>query len=371
VSVRRLAPAEIQPKSFAFNAANEAWVERQLAKYPAGRQASAVIPLLWRAQEQEGWVSEAAIQAIADKLSMPKIRVLEVATFYTMFNLEPVGRYFVQLCGTVPCHVRGAEDLKQVCKAHIGPERNVTADGALSWLEVECLGACVNAPMVQINADYYEDLSPDRFAWILAELRAGRVPPPGPQNGRQLSAPEGGETTLTDPAIFNTSPRVNRDAPQPADALTDLGAKKPSIEGSQREQPAPSAAIAAVAKAEGKSAGDAASVPPAAPAEPAEQPVSDAWKPELLTAARAGQGDDLKLIKGVGPKLEALLHSLGVYHFDQIAAWSDENLRWIDAHLEGFKGRARRDEWIGQAKRLAAGWRPDASTATPAGPTVS
>jgi NADH-quinone oxidoreductase subunit E len=197
MSVRRLAPPEQQPKDFSFTAENLAWAKQQIAKYPEGRQASAVIPLLWRAQEQHGgWVPEAAIRYVAELLGMAPIRVLEVATFYTMFNLEPVGKFLVQLCGTTPCMLRGAEDLKQVCKRRIGAERHVTGDGRFSWMEVECLGACVNAPMVQINADYYEDLTPESFEKILDELAAGKTPKPGPQIDRQFSAPVGGPTTL-------------------------------------------------------------------------------------------------------------------------------------------------------------------------------
>ena len=193
-----------QPESFAFTPENLEWARQQIAKYPEGRQQSAVIALLWRAQEQHGgWLPEPAIRYVGELLDMAPIRVLEVATFYTMFNLSPVGRHYVQLCGTVPCAIQGAEELKEVCRRVIGPERHVTADGALSWLEVECLGACVNAPMVQINADYYEDLSPERFEEILNLLRAGReVPPPGPQIDRQFSAPVGGPTTLTDAALY-------------------------------------------------------------------------------------------------------------------------------------------------------------------------
>jgi NADH-quinone oxidoreductase subunit E len=157
-----------------------------------------VIPILWRAQEQAGgWLPQKAIEAVAELLGMAKIRVLEVATFYTMFNLAPVGKFYVQLCGTTPCMLRGSEDLKKVCKRMIGEEGNVSADGKFSWIEVECLGACVNAPMVQINADYYEDLTPDSLTQILNDLSAGKNPKPGPQIDRQLSAPVGGPTTLT------------------------------------------------------------------------------------------------------------------------------------------------------------------------------
>jgi NADH-quinone oxidoreductase subunit E len=197
MAVRRLAPPEQQPKSFAFTAENRAWAEQEIAKYPPGRQVSAIIPLLWRAQEQSGgWLPEAAIRAVADQLGLAHIRALEVATFYTMFNLAPVGRTYVQLCGTTPCVLRGAEDLKAVCRRRIGEEQHVTSDGQFSWIEVECLGACVNAPVVQIGADYYEDLTAESFEKVLDEFAAGRTPNPGPQIDRQLSAPVGGPTTL-------------------------------------------------------------------------------------------------------------------------------------------------------------------------------
>jgi NADH-quinone oxidoreductase subunit E len=194
MAVRRL--AEKQPASFQFSKENMEWAKRELTKYPAGRQASGVIPLLWKAQEQEGWVTEPAIRAIADMLGMAYIRVLEVATFYTMFNLEPVGKYLVQLCGTTPCMLRGAEGIKEVCRRRIGEQEHVTKDGKFSWREVECLGACVNAPMVQINYDYYEDLTPENFEKLLDGLAAGKDMKPGPQIDRQFSAPVGGPTTL-------------------------------------------------------------------------------------------------------------------------------------------------------------------------------
>ena len=197
MAVRRLAPPELQPKSFAFTVDNHAWAEQEIAKYPPGRQASAIIPLLWKAQEQcGGWLPEAAIRAVGDQLGLAHIRALEVATFYTMFNLAPVGRTYVQLCGTTPCVLRGAEDLKAVCRRRIGDEQHLSSDGQFSWIEVECLGACVNAPVVQIGADYYEDLTAESFEKVLDEYAAGRTPKPGPQMDRQLSAPVGGPTTL-------------------------------------------------------------------------------------------------------------------------------------------------------------------------------
>jgi NADH-quinone oxidoreductase subunit E len=197
MAVRRLAEPHLQPKEFAFTADNLAWAKKQIAKYPEGRQQSAVIPLLWRAQEQAGgWLPQKAIEHVAEVLGMANIRVLEVATFYTMFNLVPVGQFHVQMCGTTPCMLRGAGALIDICNRRIGHQYEVTADGKFSWVEVECLGACVNAPMAQINYDYYEDLTPETFEKILDEMAAGRTPKPGPQVDRQLSAPIGGPTTL-------------------------------------------------------------------------------------------------------------------------------------------------------------------------------
>ncbi|MBI3276072.1 MAG: NADH-quinone oxidoreductase subunit NuoE, partial [Methylocystis sp.] len=156
MSVRRL--AEQQPDAFEFTPQNKAWLDQQIAKYPDGRQASAVVPALWRAQKQnDNWLPRAALEQVADALAMPYIRVMEVATFYTMFNLEPVGKFYIQLCGTTPCMLSGSDDLIAVLKRRVGPQRTVSADGLFSWLEVECLGACCNAPMAQINDDYYED----------------------------------------------------------------------------------------------------------------------------------------------------------------------------------------------------------------------
>jgi NADH-quinone oxidoreductase subunit E len=200
MAVRRLAPPEQQPASFAFTPENLAWAKQQIAKYPEGRQQSAVIPVLWRAQEQAGgWTPQKAIEYVADMLGMAPIRVLEVATFYTMFQLEPVGRKaHVQWCGTTPCLLRGAEDIKKVCQKRIHHDPfHVSADGDFSWEEVECLGACVNAPMVLIGSDTYEDLTPESFEKILDAIARGEKPEPGPQNGRFFSAPLGGDTTLT------------------------------------------------------------------------------------------------------------------------------------------------------------------------------
>jgi NADH-quinone oxidoreductase subunit E len=199
MATRRLASDDVQPKEFAFTADNLAWAKQQIAKYPEGRQQSAVIPLLWRAQEQAGgWTSQKAIEYIAEMLGMAYIRVLEVATFYTMFQLAPVGKKaHVQVCGTTPCVLRGSDELFRVCRNRIHHDPfHVSADGDFSWEEVECLGACVNAPMVLIGSDTYEDLTPETFAKVLDGIAAGKPPKPGPQNDRQMSAPIGGATTL-------------------------------------------------------------------------------------------------------------------------------------------------------------------------------
>jgi NADH-quinone oxidoreductase subunit E len=204
MSVRRL--AKEQPASFAFSKATMQKAEWWIAKYPAERKQSAVIPILWLVQKQEGWVCEPAIRAIADLLGMPYIRVLEVATFYTMFMLEPVGSAaLVQVCGTTPCMIRGAGELMKVCKDKIGPKQTLSADGRFYWEEVECLGACVNAPMAMINDYYFEDLTPENLKSILDDFAAGKKPKPGPRVDRVNSAPEGGPLTLTDPKLYDGS----------------------------------------------------------------------------------------------------------------------------------------------------------------------
>lgn len=277
MSVRRLAPDQVQPENFAFTAANENWADQQIAKYPQGRQASAVIPLLWKAQEQEGWVSRAVIETVARKLGMAPMRVMEVATFYTMFNLQPVGEYFVQLCGTTPCALRGAEALKKVCEDVIGPQSTVTADGKLSWLEVECLGACCNAPMAQINVDYYEDLTPENFRTLLDDLRNGRPVKTGPQNGRVGSEPEGGAQTLKDEALYDGS-------------VIGAGNWQARI-AEQRKAAAEAAAAKAKAEAEAKAAEVAkADVAPTAAAKPATETAAAEGKPKA-TRSRAKSGD--------------------------------------------------------------------------------
>ena len=204
MSVRRL--AKEQPAAFAFSKATMDKAKWWIAKYPQGRQQSAVIPILWLIQKQEGWVSEPAIRALADLLGMPVIRVLEVVTFYTMFQLEPVGTTaLIQVCGTTPCMLRGAGELLKVCHDKIGPKNHRSADGRFSWEEVECLGACANAPMAQINDYYYEDLTGETLSAIIDDFAAGKTPKPGSYAGRHTSEPAGGAKTLLDPALYDGS----------------------------------------------------------------------------------------------------------------------------------------------------------------------
>ncbi len=198
-----------------------AWWEK---KYPADRRQSAVIPALWLVQKQNGgWLSEPALRAVAERLGMAYIRVYEVATFYTMFNLEPVGKYFLQVCGTTPCMLRGAESLTELCERKIGPKGQVSANGTFSWNEVECLGACVNAPMVQINDYYYEDLTAETFEQIIEDLAAGKDPKPGTYVERETSAPIGETKSLSDETLYDGSRAVpltaipNAPSPETAD----------------------------------------------------------------------------------------------------------------------------------------------------------
>jgi NADH-quinone oxidoreductase subunit E len=249
MSVRRLADESIQPASFAFSPENQAWAEKVIARYPAGRQQSAVIPILWRAQEQEGWVTRAAIEAVATMLGMAYIRVLEVATFYTQFLLKPVGsNAHIIVCGTTPCMLRGAGDLLDVCQHKIAHDAlEVSADGKLSWEEAECLGACVNAPMVMIGNDTYEDLTVESFEGIVEAFRAGngKSVKPGTQIKRQFSAAEGGATTLLEAP---TAQRTYKPFPPPPPPAP------------------PAAAPAAPAAAPAASAPAAKADPPPAPA---------------------------------------------------------------------------------------------------------
>ncbi|EEW57260.1 NADH-quinone oxidoreductase subunit E [Tritonibacter mobilis] len=383
-----------QPDSFAFTPANQAWAEAQMTKYPEGRQASAVIPILWRAQEQEGWVTKPALEYVADMLGMAYIRVLEVASFYFMFQLQPTGSVaHIQVCGTTSCMICGAEDLIAVCKDKIAAKpHTLSADGKFSWEEVECLGSCTNAPMAQIGKDYYEDLTAASFTKLIDDLAAGKAVVPGPQNGRYAAEPKSGLTSLKD--YEADKPQYNASAA----LATELGDGVKRIQGDEvplltpwvgkdgvvagraaaeptpaaPERPKPAAKQAEDAKKEAapkkkapvkKSDAATPAQPEAAAAkvtEPKAEPKAEATEtveekaPETLTAAREGGADDLKLLKGVGPKLEQTLNELGFFHFDQIAKWTEAEVAWVDARLK-FKGRIERDGWIDQAKQLASG----------------
>ncbi|MCR5859585.1 NADH-quinone oxidoreductase subunit E [Mesorhizobium sp. J428] len=395
MSVRRLAEPALQPAAFAFSKAKAAEVKTWIAKYPEGREQSAVIPLLMLAQEQEGWVTRAAIEHVADKLGMPYIRVLEVATFYTQFQLKPVGtRAHVQVCGTTPCMLRGSEELMDVCRSKIHHEQfHTNADGTLSWEEVECLGACVNAPMVMIFKDTYEDLTPERLAEIIDAFEAGKgdTVTPGPQIDRFYSAPQGGFTTLKDEkavlkstrdreakAAATTAPGAETVAPSnAAKPKTDAPETNPAIKSPSKVKVAPAAeqtksvapavsataanlAEPAVEKTVKQRNGKAAKAEPVSAYKAPEASVKSSAKPSLTDKNRpAGIEkpstlDDLKLISGVGPRIEGILHSLGIYTFAQVASWKKAEREWVDGYLN-FKGRIERDDWVKQAKALAKG----------------
>jgi NADH-quinone oxidoreductase subunit E len=353
MSVRRLDP--VQPTTpFKFNAENASWAKKTIAQYPNGKQASAVIALLWRAQEQnEGWVSRPAMEYVGEMLNMAFIRVYEIATFYTMFQLSPVGKKaHIQVCGTTPCMLRGSEELLSLCRKKIHPEpHHLNAEGSLSWEEVECLGACVNAPMVQVWKDTYEDLTPATLEKLIDDLQAGRPTKPGPQIDRQQSMAFGGATSLTDKSLYSkqrTFKRVEAPPPPPP-APVAAAAPVAAVAPAPVAAPVNAPVISRVAKIE------------KAPAKKAA-PAAKAAAPELLKKPRAGsKADDLKLIWGVGPAFEKLLNKTGVWHFDQIASWSTADIKHVDALLKGFQGRIARDEWVKQAKKLTKGWRPENS----------
>ena len=354
-----------QPASFAFAPANLEWAQGQISKYPEGRQASAIIPLLFRAQEQEGWLTRPAIEYVADMLGLARIRALEVATFYFMFQLQPVGTVaHIQICGTTSCMICGAEDLIAVCKELIASAPyTLSADGKFSWEEVECLGACANAPAINIGKDYYEDLSPERLRDMIARFSKGEVPVPGSQIGRYSSEPLNGLTALKE---FDSGRTQYNGSVQRA---VDIGDTIKRIDGTEVPLLTPwrgandvalAGKPAAVKPVAAKPAGARlvdslpeakAEAKPATPA-PAALLEAEGVKPEGLTAARDGKGDDLKLIEGIGPVLEKLCHELGIFHFDQIAAWGVAEIAWMDSNLKGFRGRVTRDKWVNQAKLI-------------------
>ncbi len=443
-----------QPESFAFTEANREWAEAQITKYPEGRQASAVIALLWRAQEQEGWLTRPAMEEVARMLGMAYIRVLEVATFYFMFQLQPVGRVaHIQVCGTTSCMICGAEDLISVCRQKIAPRpHEISADGKFSWEEVECLGACANAPMAQIGKDYYEDLTAETLGKLIDRMAAGEVPVPGSQIGRFASEPAAGLTSLemerhhegnasvtlateigdTLKRIDGTEvplrapwtpvadsaaavpPSINDDLLPPRGAVdkptpgAQPGRGKPvspkattrqETDADNKARPDEGEVMggdATIGEGQGRTpghapAGDtgdhqapgretsshdgagplsggddtegrAAGQPARAgdDADPANEaaaaiPEGEERRPETLEAPREGGADDLKRVRGIGPRLEEALNAMGIYHLDQIASWQAAELAWVDRNIEGFRGRAIRDDWVGQAKVLLRG----------------
>ena len=409
MSVRRLAEDNVQPAEFAFKRDFAAQAKVWIKKYPKERAQSAVIPLLMLAQEQDGWVTKRAIETIADMLGMPYIRALEVATFYTQFQLKPVGtRAHVQVCGTTPCMLRGSEALMDVCRAKIHPEPfHLNAAGTLSWEEVECQGACVNAPMVMIFKDSYEDLSPERLAYIIDRFEAGRPEEirPGPQIDRVYSAPASGLTTLKQEikpgdkgaakaSAGKAKSPVATKAGRPKSASTEPAAKSPAAaragvkadaktaksatvapkmsaarKASATAGPNSTAALASTAKSVKPAAAKAKDVTrgnptmavaatakgtaKAAPGKAASAaPEADKNRPAGI--AKPKTPDDLKMISGVGPKIEDVLHSLGIYTYAQVASWKKAEREWVDGYLK-FKGRIEREDWVRQAKALAKG----------------
>jgi len=365
MSVRRLAEDQFQPAAFAFSDENAVWAEKTIQKYPAGRQQSAVIPLLMRAQEQDGWVTRPAIEKIADMLDMAYIRVLEVATFYTQFQLHPVGtRAHVQVCGTTPCMLRGSEKLMGVCrnKIHQHPfERN--AEGTLSWEEVECLGACVNAPMVMIGKDTYEDLTPERLEEIIDTFAAGNGASVkvGPQIDRHLSSPEGGPTTLFDDVTV-TRIRAGKAATADGAPVPPSEAARPKSTDAETNPSLKTPATSPKASAKNAKAAEVQPLSGTAASEPAPKATAaEATAKPSLTDKNRPAGiekpvvpDDLKMISGVGPKIEATLHEIGIFTFAQVASWKKAEREWVDGFLN-FRGRIERDDWVKQAKALAKG----------------
>lgn len=403
MSVRRLADDAVQPEGFKFNPAMAKEAKGWIKKYPEGREQSAVIPLLMLAQEQEGWVTKSSIEHISDMLDMPLIRVLEVATFYTQFQLQPVGtKAHIQVCGTTPCMLRGSEDLIKLCKKRIHAEPfHLNEAGTLSWEEVECQGACVNAPMVMIFKDTYEDLTVERLSEIIDAFEAGKgdTVTPGPQIERVYSAPAGGLTSLNDNDGAEAE-KSGKKKPNPTMQIAESA--KPKIKSEARasdnvanrlmtvdDDGVPHTVKAKPAKpkkgAKG-SGGDASPEPTMASVVGANQVKPKAKAPEkavgsgnptMNIAATAsgrakpsakggpkrfekpeGAADDLKMISGVGPKLEQTLNRLGFWHFHQIAAWTDADIAIVDDELS-FKGRIVRDDWVRQAAALAKGGRDE------------
>jgi len=363
MSARRMALE--QPENYVFSAAAEKEIDMWVAKYPADRQRSALIPALWIAQKDAGgWLPEVTMRAVGDKLGMAYIRVYEVVTFYTMFNLSPVGEHFIQLCGTTPCWLRGSDDLKAVMERRVGPQNTITADGKLSWLEVECLGACANAPMIQIsNADgdsYYEDLTAESFDALLDKLVAGEKPDYGPQNDRHTSEPEGGAQALMTDAIFDQEaglkalPNAEKKAKvnyYQWDPKARRATRRGWVDPARHADPDPKKRSGNL----GRDLTDGLVDDDPKKGLPSRAAASAKKKPKVLytDGPTDGAPDDLKKIKGIGPKFEGDLNSKGIYYFRQIGAWKAADIKMVEGVIDSFPGRIKRDEWVKQGKALA------------------
>ena len=314
---------EEQPIFFSYTTKNKTWAEAQIKKYPEGREASAIIPLLWRAQEQEGWLSKPAIEYVADLLGMTHMRALEVATFYFMFHLKPVGRVaHFQVCGTLSCMLCGAEDLINVCKEKISPNpHELSCDGNFSWEEVECLGACSNAPMAQIGKDYFEDLSKDTFAQIIEDLADEKLPTPGPQNGRFASEPKHGLTSLM--AYESGRTRFNGSV-QMADDFKDTIKR---IDGA--ETPLVTPWLEDTKKT---------------------AKLSPMKKPKTFKAPKKAVAEDLSRLVGLGEKAKSALNRLGIFYISQLSGWSAGEINWVYSNVSGAVSLNRLKNFVEQAR---------------------
>ena len=314
---------EEQPRSFSFTSENKAWAEAQIKKYPVGREASAIIPLLWRAQEQEGWLTRPAIEHVADLLGMAYMRALEVATFYFMFHLQPVGKVaHVQVCGTLSCMLCGAEDLITVCKEKISPNpHQLSADGNFSWEEVECLGACSNAPMAQIGKDYFEDLSEETLRQIIDNLCTEEPPTPGPQNGRFASEPKQGLTSLTK---YESGRTKFNGSVQMAFDLKDTIKR---IDGTETEL-----------------------VTPWLKVRKKKTMQSVMRKPKILKSPKKSVPDDLLSLSGLGEKSKIILNRLGIFYIVQVSQWGAEEINWVHSHSSGSLSLNKLKSFVEQAK---------------------
>jgi len=364
MSARRL--ASVQPTDVKLSPEAQADIARWTKKYPADRQRSALIPALWIAQKDAGgWLPEMILREVGDRLGMAYIRVYEVATFYTMFNLAPVGEYHIQLCGTTPCWLRGSDALKDVLTRRVGPQNTVSADGKFSWIEVECLGACANAPMCQISTDvdedpYYEDLTPESFEALIDNLAAGKAVERGPQQIDRLnSAPEGGQKTLIGKGAFHIeklvklpnaekSVKLNYYEWDPKERRATRGGW---VDPKRKASPDPKKRASNLGRDLSKGLVEDE------PKKGLPGRTTAKAKPQLIYTDGPSDGtpDDLKKIKGVGPVFEADLNDKGVYYYRQIAAWKKSDIKAVESIIDKFPGRIERDDWVKQAKVLAKG----------------